>query len=214
MGMVAARGVTALVEIGPEQEVLGGADDPGDDDLVAAARRDRAAFARLYRRYVDPVHRYCFRRLGSREAAEDAASLVFVKALTSLPRYRDREDGSFRGWLFTIAHRVVVDALRVRGREQTTTLDEADGVSAADPLPEELAVAGEDGRLLREMILRLPEAERQAIELRLAGLTGGEIATVLGKNRTAVDVAQFRAIRRLRALLSVGPTEESRRGRG
>jgi RNA polymerase sigma-70 factor (ECF subfamily) len=74
-----------------------------DADLVARAQVDREAFALLYRRYLDPVHRYYYRRLGSREAAEDATSLVFTKAFTALPTYRT---GSFRSWLFAIAYHV------------------------------------------------------------------------------------------------------------
>ncbi len=57
--------------------------DPSDSALVAAARADRRAFAPLYNRYVDPVYRYCLRRLGDRAAAEDATSQVFSKGLAN-----------------------------------------------------------------------------------------------------------------------------------
>ena len=80
-----------------------------DDALVAAAREDPAEFAVLYRRYVDAVYRYCHRRLGNREAAEDATSLVFTKAIDALPRYRA---GGFRAWLFAIAHNTIANELR------------------------------------------------------------------------------------------------------
>jgi hypothetical protein len=43
------------------------------------------------------------------EAAEDATSLVFAKALAGLPSYR-ADGATFRSWLFTIAHNVVIDA--------------------------------------------------------------------------------------------------------
>jgi hypothetical protein len=71
---------------------------PDDAALVAAARVDPTAFAPLYARYLPPVYRYCYRRLGTSAAAEDATSEVFVKALAALPRFRA---GSFRSWLFT-----------------------------------------------------------------------------------------------------------------
>ncbi len=80
-------------------------------EIIEAVQADREAFALLYRRHVSQVYRYCYCRLGNREAAEDATSAVFTKALIALPRYRG---GSFRAWLFAIAQNVVVDDYRSR----------------------------------------------------------------------------------------------------
>src|SRR4051794_32862570 len=66
---------------------------PDDAALVAAAQVDPTAFAPLYARYLPPVYRYCYRRLETSAAAEDATSEIFVKVLAALPRYRA---GSFR----------------------------------------------------------------------------------------------------------------------
>ena len=65
-------------EVNPRLE-----DGEESDDAVLAARAagDPAAFAPLYARYVRPIYRYCYRRLGTHEAAEDATSQVFAKVL-------------------------------------------------------------------------------------------------------------------------------------
>src|SRR5438093_10757461 len=56
--------------------------DADDAALVAAAVAGNGqAFTLLYRRYLQPIHRYCSLRLGSREAAEDASGGGFLKAL-------------------------------------------------------------------------------------------------------------------------------------
>lgn len=55
--------------------------EPDDEMLATAARDDSAVFDALYTRYVGPIYRYCHVRLGSREAAEDATSATFVKAI-------------------------------------------------------------------------------------------------------------------------------------
>src|SRR3954452_3306277 len=82
-----------------------------DAVLVARAQRDRKEFSALYLRYVDPIYRYCFRSLGTREAAADATSQIFANAMAALPRC----DGStFRSWLFAIAHNALIDAHRAR----------------------------------------------------------------------------------------------------
>jgi RNA polymerase sigma-70 factor (ECF subfamily) len=171
-----------------------------DLDLVEQAQDDPRAFALLYGKYLDPVHQYCYRRLSSREAAEDATSQVFIQALAGLPKFTSR-GGSFRGWLFTIAHNVVID--HYRASRPSEWLDAEMDIPDQDPSPEELAVAADAGRTLRKAVEQLPERQRQVVELRLAGLNAAEIGQVLGCRARTVDVAQFRAVARLRTLLGV-----------
>ncbi len=185
---------------GPSVPPAGDRADPSDGVLVAAAQADRQAFAPLYDRYVDPVYRYCLRRLGSREAAEDATGQVFAKALAALPTYRDR---SFRGWLFTIAHNVVSDTRRQRW--PAAPLAGAEDRADPAPTPEEAALAADEGRALRALLVQLPADQRRIVELRLAGLSGVEIARVLGRSEGAIKMLQFRAVARLRVLLHVEP---------
>jgi RNA polymerase sigma-70 factor (ECF subfamily) len=177
---------------------------PSDEDArqVVLAKTDPRAFAPLYARYFDPVYRYCYRRLGHPEAAADAAAQVFTKALAALPNYRE-EAPSFRSWLFAIAHNVIADDLRAR--RPVAPITEAAHVAAADPSPEETALSNEAGCMVRAHLARLPTDQRQILELRLAGLTGPEIAATLGRSLGAVKIAQVRAFARLRATLE--PTD-------
>jgi RNA polymerase sigma-70 factor, ECF subfamily len=177
-----------------------------DDELVALAMEDPRHFSLLYARYLDPVHRYCYRRLGSREAAEDATSLVFTNALTAFPHYRHT---SFRGWLFTIAHHVITD--RYRGDHPEHPLDTVAELHDGSASPEDLALAADERRSMSELLTRLPDHQRQVVELRLAGLTGAEIAQALGRSRSNVDVTQYRAVARLRILLGVAATSQEAR---
>jgi RNA polymerase sigma-70 factor (ECF subfamily) len=168
--------------------------------LAVAAKTDRAAFGVLYDRYVHRVYGYCYRRLQTPEAAEDATSQVFTKALAALPRFRD--DGpSFGAWLFAIAHNVIIDEFRAARRAPlpaalSITVDDAPG-------PEETALVAEGMRELRAVLSQLSPEQAQVIELRLAGLTDKEIAFVLGRGHGAIRVIQHRAVRRLRSLLGV-----------
>ena len=183
-------------------------DTAGDAEaaLVARAKADRSAFVPLYQRYLDPVYRYCYGCLGSREAAEDATSLVFAKALDALPQCRE---ASFRSWLFAIAHNVVADARR-RSRP-AAPLDEAGAVPDRSPAasPENAALAANGDRAVLALLARLPDDQRQIVELRLAGLTGPEIARALRRSHGAVRVAQFRAYSRLRDLVTEREREDT-----
>jgi RNA polymerase sigma-70 factor (ECF subfamily) len=190
--------MATLARIRPPLSEAAPEDRDPDALLVAFAKTEPGAFAHLYRRYVDPIYRYCYRRLGTREAAEDVTALIFTKALSALSAYR--ADGpSFRSWLFAIAHNAVADDLRVRRpvAPLAAALDQADPM----PTPESAALAAEGGRRVRDLLRQLPPEQAQIVELRLAGLTGVEIALALGRTPNAVKVAQYRAYSRLRALV-------------
>ena len=175
--------------------------DEAEDALIARAQRDPDAFAPLYERYFDAVYRYCYHRLGDWTDAEDAASLIFTNALAALPRYRS--DASFRSWLFTIAHNVVANHHRRRGRHPDRPLESAGRLRDASPSPEEDALRREAHRTVHDLLARLPEEQRRLLELRLTGLTDAEIARVVGRNHGAVRASQFRAVARLRSLLGI-----------
>lgn len=170
---------------------------PGDDPdalLVAWARENPPAFVALYDRYFPAVFRYCLSQLGEVEAAEDAASQTFVKALTALSTYR--ETGRFRSWLFAIAHNAVLDTFRAR--RPAETLEKALAVSDPGASPEARVIATLDREWLEAAIAGLPEGERQVLELRRAGLSGQEIARVLGISHDAAKKRQSRAMDRIR----------------
>lgn len=169
----------------------------GDAELVAQARENAQAFGALYDRYVDAIYRYCALRLGSREAAEDATSVIFAKALDGLARYRGP---SFRAWLFGIAHHVVIDAYRSTRRD--LSLEAAQDMHDPTASLEEMALASETTQTLSAALAHLTPDQRHVIELRLAGLSSAEIAAALGRSRGAVTVAQHRAMRRLQHLLT------------
>lgn len=186
-----------------ERSVAPAADD--DNALVVAAVRDRQAFAPLYARYAASIYRYCYRRLGSREYAEDATSIVFEKALAALHTHRG---GSFRGWLFAIAHNVSVTVGKERRHAPLVALETVvDGA----PSPEDLALAADDRRSLRALFDELSVDQRRVVELRLAGLTGAEIAQVLGKSVASIKMLQLRAMARLRLSLKAETDEETPR---
>lgn len=182
-------------------------DATADEALVERTKDDARAFAGLYERYVDRVYWYCARRVGDPWAAEDAASQVFAQALAALPRF-EPDAGSFRSWLFRIAHNVTVD--QARRRRPDVSLDDARDV-LVDPgrTPEDALVAAEDHHELAAALAQLTDDQRTVVELRLASLTGAEIALALGRGRSWVDTTHFRAVAGLRKILATAgrPTE-------
>ena len=98
-----------------------------DARLVQAAQENPADFKVIYQKWLKPVYRYFYFRVGNERDAEDLTSQVFLKVYEDLPRYRNR--GYFSAWLFTIARARAVDFYRKKKREVPLT--------EADLLPDE-----------------------------------------------------------------------------
>ncbi len=171
-------------------------DHDGDADatLMSSLQRDRQSFALLYDRYFEALYRYCYVRLRSAERAEDATHQIFVHVLEAADRYQ--EMGRFRAWLFTIAHNVVTKELLARPADDVDEMAH----SVVDPAagPELDALAAVERQELWGALARLPRDQRRAVELRLAGLSGREIARELGRSHEAIKMLQQRALARLR----------------
>lgn len=186
----------------------------GDLAIIEQARLDPAAFAPLYERYFPAVHGYCRRRITDRDLAADATSEIFSRAIAALPRFRpqpSRPDAGIRSWLFTIAHNVVVD--HHRRYRPSQSLDHPPPRELTPPqlidgsfLPEQHVIASDERRQLHRLLTQLTENQRRVTELRLAGLTGVEIAAILGLTTGAVKAVQFRAHSRLRDLIGASET--------
>lgn len=170
-----------------------------DPDLpaVRAAQRDPAAFAVLYRRYLDDVYSFAFYELGDHHDAEDATERVFLAALRALPGFRDTGAG-FRAWLFRIARNTLANAHRARRRRQVRPLEEAPEPVAPGADPAGLVQRADEVHRVRELLDELPEDRRQVVLLRFVdGLSSREIAVVLDRSEGAVRVLLHRALRDL-----------------
>jgi RNA polymerase sigma-70 factor, ECF subfamily len=158
-------------------------------DIVAARSGDRAAFGRLYARYLPMVHGLLLARV-PRVEAEDLVQEVFMQALRKLSTLR--EPRAFGGWLATIARNRAHDYFR-RSR-------------SSEDLPDEIPAAKDsaDTEALAALaaIRRLPEAYRETLILRLVeGMSGPEIATRTGLTPGSVRVNLHRGMAQLREIL-------------
>jgi RNA polymerase sigma factor (sigma-70 family) len=141
-------------------------------------------FERLYERHAGEVLAYLL-RLAGRNDAEDAFQETFLRALRAYPRLRSAQN--LRGWLLTIATRVVIDDRR----RAVPTPAELPELPFADARP---AYAE-----LEHLTEELPRTERAAVVLRYGyDLSYAEIASVLGSSEDAARQAASSGVRRLR----------------
>lgn len=169
-----------------------------DRELVARAGEDPEAFAALYRRHVEPIYRFAYRRSGSREVAEDVTSATFEKALRGLDRFEWRQ-GGIRPWLYRIAANEVTDHHRRARRDSSPAGQRALQRLSADP-PAEAGSSLSDVPVeqLRTALEAINPRYQEALSLRyLAGLSAEETAAALGCSRATLAVVLHRAGRAL-----------------
>ncbi len=166
-------------------------------EVLAAARTGAAwAFEVIYRDLSGPVTGYL--RLHGAAEPDDLASEAFIGVLTGLGAFTGTEAG-FRAWVFTIAHRRLVDDWRRAGRRpQAAEVDEAVLLErpGGDAEADALAVLGTE-RVTR-LCSTLPADQRAVLLLRILGdLTVEQVALVLGRSGPAVKALQRRGLRTL-----------------
>jgi RNA polymerase sigma-70 factor, ECF subfamily len=178
----------------------------GQFDAVLAAARDGAPWAleRIFTALAPVVTGY-LRVQGSAEP-EDLASEVFVAVLRNLRDFEGHETG-FRSWVFTIAHRRLLDERRRQARRPPPEhLTEP-----ADALAPELAAADDvedaierslGAERVRTLCERLVPGQRDVLLLRLLGdLSIEQVAGTLGKTTGAVKALQRRGLLAIGRLL-------------
>lgn len=173
-----------------------------DNVLMAAQAGGEWAFAALYRDLNPRLLRYFGAQSSS--MAEDLAAETWLAVARGMSSFTGGED-AFRGWLFTIARRRLIQHWRSAGRRPSSpvapetlvdrpALDdpEASGLSALSAQQASAAI-----------VACLPPDQADVVLLRLvAGLDVDQVARILGKQQGTVRVLQHRALRRLGEIFS------------
>jgi RNA polymerase sigma-70 factor, ECF subfamily len=167
----------------------------------------RSALEALVRGYQHLLVRHCTALLGNAAQGEEVAQDVFLGAYTAMPRFR--REASMRTWLFAIARKHCLKALRDRRRRQRLEEDQrheiARGAHRTPPNPAEEEPEALGPRVRRGLD-RLRSAERTVLVLRYdTGLSLVDMAHILGRSEAAVRRQLARALQQLRAVLEEGP---------
>jgi len=181
--------------------VLKAVENPHEERLlIESAQKDPSRFAELYELHFERVYAYIARRVRERSAAEELTSHVFHQALANLGKFKWR-GAPFAAWLFRIAANSIVDRAQRIARESSRE---------ANPSPEGLAAGPEPTLEQIEMLTRvyrvvdqLPWVQCYVIRSRFAEeLSIRDIAQKLSRSEGTIKQLQFRALQRLRALVS------------
>ena len=175
--------------------------DLGDHTLLVAARRDPEAFGHLAARYLPKLRAWALRSTGDISAANDLAAETLARAWLDRRRYRGRDDGAARGWIFGIARNVQ----RERWRDERFEKAALKRLGITLPRPNETDAVHEriDAQAaaprLSAAIETLPDAQRAALQLRVVDeLPYPDVAARLERSENSTRLLVSRALARLR----------------
>jgi RNA polymerase sigma-70 factor (ECF subfamily) len=170
--------------------------------VEAACRGESSAVEALYRTHYETIFRYVLFRVGSRSAAEDVTSQVFLGMVKGLGRYRD-EGKPFVAWLYGIAQKQIAFFQRGQSRApDPVDLDAAAELAAQSAGPDATAEQRELRAGITRALSKVPEGQREVLMLRyFLALSVAETAALVGRTEGAVKQLQLRGLATLREIL-------------
>lgn len=172
-----------------------------DEQLIALfAEGANEAFDELLNRYKEKLYTYIYMIVQNRELAEDLFQDTFTKVIVTLKTGRYNEKGRFLGFLFRVAHNLIIDVYRQEQNAQFIYPAEVGNdvfkdQELYDPSHEDEITYSQILQDVRRLIKFLPECQQEIILMRfyrglsfkqIAELKNISINTALGRMRYAI----------------------------
>lgn len=175
-----------------------------DNDIIRRVQKgERELFGELHTRHHDRIYRFVARSIFEREAAQDVACEVWLRAYAAVDKFQPQGERSAVAWLLRIASNLVTDYRRrlppLEREENETEVT----LYLVSPAAEKEVMRGEQSRAVREAIATLSPGDQQIIYLAHSeDLSCAEIAAVLQKpSISAVTSHMHRAMKHLKKAL-------------
>ena len=172
------------------------------------------AFQQIHTRYADLIERLCFARLHNTEDARDATQATFMVLLLRRDKLKPIE---LLHYLRRTARYAVAEIQRKRAADQRITHDIAANTDHLHWPDDVLSKEPDTQRRVQIMLKALetmtPQDQHLLRQHFLLGLSVKEIAETLGISERAMRTRQWRALKRLAALMGRDPGDNPRRRR-
>lgn len=176
-----------------------------DNEIIQRVQQgQRELFGELHTRHHERIYRYVAHSIFQREAAQDVAGEVWLRAYGAVDRFQPRSENSVLAWLLRIAANLVTDYRRRLGPECQQLDEETDTpLRLLSPAAEHEVLAAERARAVRGALLQLSDSDREIIYLAHQNeLSCAEIAVAMNKpSISAVTSHLHRAMCHLREKL-------------
>lgn len=176
-----------------------------DDDLIRQYQQgEESAIGELLERHKKRVFGYILNVVRDRNIAEDIFQETFFKVIKTLKKQQYNGEGKFIQWVVRIAHNLMIDHFRQKGRIATVSrvvkpdgkvLDVFDVVKIEDDSHEDTLVKHQIRKDIRKLVDHLPYEQKEVVILRhyydmsfkeIADMTNVSINTALGRMRYAL----------------------------
>lgn len=160
-----------------------------------------ARFQALITDHAEVIYRVAYSVVRDEHLAEDIVQETIIKAWQAMPSWRG--EGSFKGWVLSIAHNTAVSYLR-RMRDTSTEPSRLPEQASTQDVERQGAARADLDRL-RLALADLDELSRSIVVMRdLDGLAYQEIAEALGVPLATVKTRLLRARRELQRVVEAG----------
>jgi RNA polymerase sigma-70 factor, ECF subfamily len=211
---------------GPRIATLGAVNEPDSKELIERAKAgDAAAMDQLIRAHIGGLHLFVRSRidplLRHHESSSDLVQTVCREAIGKLDRYEWQGEGSFRGWLFTMALNKLRDRKKFYtaqqrdvARDEPASIDRLRPEDLADARraltsPTQHAIREELVDAIEATLELMPQKYREVILLsRIAGLGHEQVAGEMDTTPGNVRVLLHRALARLASELHPSDTTD------
>jgi RNA polymerase sigma-70 factor (ECF subfamily) len=172
-----------------------------DQNLVKQyVQGNEACLEMLINRHKDRIFTTIILIVKDSYIAEDLFQETFIKIIKNLKKGKYNEEGKFLPWAIRIARNMAIDYFRKKKRMPTVTNSDGEDVFRKIKIEvdnrEEQIIRTEKEDMVRAVINRLPEEQRQVLILRHYGdlsfkeiseMTNVSINTALGRMRYALN---------------------------
>jgi len=172
--------------------------------LAAVAQKQEWALATLYDRYATVLYSLALKILSDTGRAQDVVHEAFLTAWRKAALYSQTR-GNVATWLLVLCRNLAIDQYRVKMRLASRRVEleaAAEYLTSPENDPAMAAVAADEGRALREAMIKLPAEQKEVLEMAyFQGMSQTEIAAAIKAPLGTIKTRTRQALLKLRDAL-------------
>jgi RNA polymerase sigma-70 factor (ECF subfamily) len=161
------------------------------------SKNQQEEFSLIYDKYIEPIFRFVYLKVDSKEAAQDLTSDTFLRFWNKFKENEDKIDNP-RAFLYKTARNLVVDYYRLKGRLSVVSLENSPELDSGIDLNQKFFLDSEMEKIKRALSKIKDDYQDLIIWHYLDELSIKECSQLLNKTEGATRVMLSRALKSLK----------------